>query len=349
MKSVENIKISYDIKIKKAMEIISNGALKIAVVTDKNGKLLGTLTDGDIRRGFLKGLNLNNSIKSIYQKKPTIVKKSDSKKKILNIALSKKISQIPVIDENGIVIGLEVLEDLIEPSSKSNLVVIMAGGMGMRLRPLTKHTPKPMLKIGDKPILQILIEKFKESGFKNFLLCINYKSEIIKNFFKNGKKFGVNINYVHENKRLGTAGALSLIKKKPKIPFFVINGDLLINLNFQNVLDFHIENKSFATMCVNEYSFNSPYGEVSLNNENILSIKEKPKHKFFANAGIYVLDPLCLDLVPKKYFNMTSLFEELIKNKYKSISFPLGEYWLDIGRYNDFEKANKDFRKIFKK
>ena len=222
---------------------------------------------------------------------------------------------------------------------KHNKIIIMAGGRGMRLRPLTKDIPKPMLKVGGKPILQNIIEKFKSLGYENIILCVNYKSKIIKEYFGDGKRFGVNIDYVHEKVRMGTAGALSLLKKKPTEPFFVVNGDLLTNLDFEKMLDFHNFNKSKATMCVSEYNIESPYGEVRLNNENILSIEEKPTYKMFINAGIYILDPICIKLIPKKFFDMPSLFNSLIKKNLKTISFPLGEYWLDIGRFNDYKKA----------
>ena len=219
MKNLEKIKITKDSTIKQALKIISNGAIKIAIVVDKKGILLGTLTDGDIRRGFLKGLDINSSINSIVYKKPYVAKKNDTKEKLLKIALSKKIYQIPVVDKNFKVIGIHVLDELIGLKKKSNLVVIMAGGRGMRLRPLTKNIPKPMLKVGDRPILQTIIEKFIDSGYDNFVICVNYKSKVIVDYFGNGKKFGANIEYIHEKIRMGTAGALSLIKKNKRALF----------------------------------------------------------------------------------------------------------------------------------
>jgi len=344
---IENIKITADTTIKQALKVISNGDLQIAIVVDKKGKLLGTLTDGDIRRGFLKGLNINSTIKSIFFSKPIIAKKSDSKENLLKIALSKRIYQIPVVDHSGKVIDIHILDELIKSKSKSNLVVIMAGGKGTRLRPLTNNIPKPMLKIGNKPILQSIVEKFKESGYKNFVICVNYKSKIIKDYFRDGTKLGVKIEYINEKIRMGTAGGLSLFKKKPKEPFFVINGDLLTNLDFEKMLNFHQEHDSKATMCIKEYNVNLPYGEVKIDNENIFSIKEKPKYKFFVNAGIYILDPKCINLIPNKFYDMPSLFKKIIAKKEKTISFPLGEYWLDIGRTNDFDKANSEYNSIF--
>ena len=347
MTNIENIKISTNVSIKKALEVISNGGIKIAIVVDKKGKLLGTLTDGDIRRGFLKGFDINSSIKSIFFKNPIIAKLTDDKEKLLKIAISKQIYQIPVVDNNGKAISIHILEELFKFKNRSNKIVIMAGGKGMRLRPLTENIPKPMLKVGNKPILQTIVEKFKESGFDDLIMCVNYKSKIIRDYFGDGKKYGVKIEYINEKKQMGTAGALSLIKKRLKEPFFVVNGDLLTNLDFEKMLDFHNEHKSKATMCISEYNIESPYGEVKLKNENIISIEEKPTHKIFVNAGIYILDPKCIDLIPKKFYDMPSLFKKLISQKNKTISFPLGEYWLDIGRLNDFKKANFEYNSIF--
>lgn len=349
MKSVKDIKINRDATINEALKTISKGTFQIAIVVDKKNKLLGTLTDGDIRRGFLKGLNINSSIKSIFVKNPIIVKKNFSKEKLLSIALSEKIYQIPVVDNNRRLIGIHILDELIKSKTKSNKVVIMAGGKGMRLRPLTKNIPKPMLKVGKKPILQIILEKFKESGYKNFVICVNYKSKVIQDFFGDGMKFGVKITYIHEKIKMGTAGALSLLKKNMKInePFFVMNGDLLTNLNFEKLLDFHQNHNSKATMCIREYNIESPYGEVQLSKENIIGINEKPSHKFFVNAGIYILDPKCINLIPKRFYDMPTLFKKIIDKKEKVISFPLGEYWLDVGRINDFKKANDDYRSLY--
>lgn len=344
MNNVKNLKITVDATIKQALKVISDGAVQIALVVDKKGRLLGTLTDGDIRNGLLKGLNLKSPIKEIYFKKPIVGKKSDSRQKLLKISLSNKIHQIPIVDKNKKVISIYILEELIKPKIYSNEVVIMAGGKGMRLRPLTKNIPKPMLKVGNKPILQIIVEKFKESGYENFVICVNYKSKIITNYFGDGTKFGVKIRYIKEKKRMGTAGALSLFEKKPQEPFFVINGDLLTNLNFNKMLNFHILHNSKATMCITECNINSPYGEVRLHNEDIKSIEEKPIRKVFVNAGVYILDPSCINLIPKKFYDMTTLFKKIISKKLKTISFPLGEYWLDIGRLNDFKKANDEYK-----
>lgn len=349
MSNINKIKLIQTSTIKEALETIDKGAIKIALVVDENSKLIGTLSDGDIRRGILKGLSLEDSIESIIFKTPTVCTNKDSKEYILELALSKKIQQIPIVDEGGVVVGIEIVDELLQPTIKSNKAVLMVGGLGTRLRPLTDNIPKPMLKVGNKPILETIILNFKKHGFVNFVLCVSYKAEIIEEYFGDGSSFGVNIEYVHENQRMGTVGALSLIsKEKLQEPFFVMNGDLLTNINFENMMNYHIEHTSVATMGVREYDFQVPYGVVNVEGNNILSIEEKPVHNFFVSGGVYVLSPLVLSGIPKdEYYDMPTLFEKLIEEEQKSISFPIHEYWLDIGRVDEFEKANREFGEVF--
>ena len=205
-----------------------------------------------------------------------------------------------------------------------------------------------MLQIGDKPLLQTIVEKFADYGYVNFVMCVNYKSQIIKNFFGNGKKFGVKIEYILEKKKLGTAGALSLLRKKITNPFFLMNGDLLANINFEYFHNYHKLKDTTATMCVKEHIVELPYGVVKINKNKIVSIKEKPKYKFFINAGIYMFNPEVLKYVPqKKKYEITDLFKKLITLNKKITSFHLKNYWLDIGQVEHLKKAKKEFNKIF--
>ncbi|MFC6648217.1 sugar phosphate nucleotidyltransferase [Paenibacillus rhizoplanae] len=224
----------------------------------------------------------------------------------------------------------------------------MVGGLGTRLRPFTDDIPKPMLKVGDKPILETIIEGFKNYGFTKFILSVNYKKEIIKAYFQDGKHLDVYIEYIEEGKRLGTAGALSLLSEKPNAPFFVMNGDLLTKMNYEQLMEFHCETKSNATICVREYEYQIPYGVIETENHRLLSIVEKPVHKSFVNAGIYVLDPQVLEHVPQdEFYDMPDLFKKLMDMQGGVSAFPLREYWLDIGQVDDYEKANGDFRGVF--
>jgi len=348
MKKYKKLLLKPTSTIKEALNIIDSGAMQIALVVDENEKLLGTLTDGDIRRGLLSNLTLDESIETIIFKTPTVCTIEDTKEKILEIALAKKLHQIPIVDKDGKLVGIKEVDALLKPEHKSNKVVLMVGGLGTRLRPLTDNIPKPMLKVGNKPILETIILNFKKYGFVNIVLCVSYKSEIIEAYFKDGSAFGVNIEYVHENKRMGTAGALSLAKEKLSEPFFVMNGDLLTNINFENMLEYHLSNNAIATMGVREYDFQVPYGVVKTDGVNIVSIEEKPVHQFFVSGGIYVLSQEVLKYIPEDaYYDMPTLFEKVIEKKEKSISFAIHEYWLDIGRVEEFEKANNEFYEVF--
>ena len=348
MKDIEKIKLTIDSTIKDALTIIDSGAVKIALVVDKDNKLLGTLTDGDVRRGILKGIALSDTIVNIYFKTPTVVSVNASKEEIIKICTSKKIHQIPVVDEKGIVVSVSLLDELLKPEVHPNKVVLMVGGLGSRLRPLTENTPKPMLHVGNKPILQTIIEKFASYGFVNIIMCVNYKPHVIQQHFGDGSQFGVNIEYILEQKKMGTAGALGLLTEKPKESFFVMNGDLLTNINFESLLDFHESHNAVASMCVREYDFQVPYGVVHIDNGKIKSVEEKPVHKFFVSAGIYMLTPDCIKLIASdEFYDMPMLFDKLIEMDENTISFPIREYWLDIGRIDEYEKANLEYHKVF--
>jgi len=348
MKNYKNILLSPTSTIKEALQVIDSGAMKIALVVDDNEKLLGTLSDGDIRRGLLNNLSLTDIIDSIIFRDPTVCTIEDTKEKILEIALTKKVYQLPIVDNSGKLIGIEEVDELLKPKNRTNRVVLMVGGLGTRLRPLTDNTPKPMLKVGDKPILETIILNFKKYGFTQIILSVSYKAEIIENYFKDGSKFGVNIEYIYEEKRMGTAGALSLMKNKLYEPFFVMNGDLLTNINFESMMEYHISHKSIATMGVREYDFQVPYGVVNVDGIDIQHIEEKPIHNFFVSGGVYILDCKALDFIPNnQFYDMPSLFERLIEERLSSIAFPIREYWLDIGRVEEYKKANDEYHEVF--
>ncbi len=347
--NIKNIIVNKNISIIDVLKIIDISATQLALVVDKNDKLIGTISDGDIRRAILNGISLTGSIENVYFKTPTVANINDSRDEIINICTTKKIHQIPVIDNDGNIIGLEILDELIKKDTKTNRVVLMVGGLGTRLRPLTDKTPKPMLHVGGKPILQTIVEKFASYGFVNIIMCVNYKSNVIQDYFGDGNNLGVNIEYILEDKRMGTAGALSLIKNKLNEAFFVMNGDLLTNVNFEHLFTSHVQENSMATMCVREYDFQVPYGVVNIADKKVSSIIEKPIYNFFVSAGIYMLNPECLEHIPKgEFYDMPTLFDKLIKLNKNTTSFHLKEYWLDIGRLEEYEKANREYFDVFK-
>ena len=345
----KDLLITEDFTIKEALKVIDKGTKRIAIVVDDSNRLLGTLNDGDIRRALLNEKTLETKIVDVYHKKPSVCSIYDTKETIIKTAIKNKVYQIPIVDSENKLVEVEDLATLLSSQSKKNKVIIMAGGLGTRLKPLTNDIPKPLLKVGSKPILETIIDNFSNYGFKDIIISVNYKAEMIRNYFKDGSNFGVNIEYIEESKRLGTAGALRLLKGEINEPFFVMNGDLLTNINFEHLLDFHSFGNSKATMCVREYEHQVPYGVIQTQNDRIESIVEKPINRFFVNAGIYLLSPKVLELIPKnEFFDMPTLFQELINKQENVLSFPIHEYWLDIGRIIDYEKANNEYANIFK-
>lgn len=345
MNKYKDILIAPDTSIFEALKVIERQNLQIALIVNTEGKLLGSLTDGDIRRGILAGITLQDRVDKIMNHTPITVGQDKSRKEILRLMQDRKITRIPIIDDLGRVIDLKSLDQLIEvPKNKSNTVILMAGGLGSRLGELTENCPKPMLKVGSKPILEIILGNFIEYGFVNFQISVNYKAEMIEDYFKDGKKWGVNISYIREKQKMGTAGSLTLLENVGADPLIVMNGDLLTKVNFAKLIEHHEESGSMATMCVRQYDFQVPYGVVDVDGHQIRSITEKPVHSFFVNAGVYVLDPKCLKMIPDgEHYDMPDLFSKVLAEKEKSSVFPIHEYWLDIGRKDDFQKAMDEY------
>lgn len=331
-----------------AIKVIDKSGLQIALVVNADGKLLGTVTDGDVRRAILKGIPFNENVTLIMNPNPLVGYVNESKEIILQKMQSKSLHHIPILDGEGRVVLIELIEDLVEQKPRDNSVFLMAGGLGTRLAPLTNDYPKPLLKVGSKPILETIIENFVAYGFSKFIISVNYKSELITEYFGDGSNWGVQIDYVQENKRMGTAGALSLLPYKLTDSFFVMNADILTKINFTQLLDFHKENNGHGTMCVRQYESQVPYGVITMENNRLLGIEEKPVQQFFINAGIYVLEPETIDYIPKdSFFDMPSLFHSIMEKGNHASVFPVREYWLDIGQKDDFERANSEFTENF--
>ena len=335
--------------VQSAVEVMNKESSRIVLVVDKNDRLIGTVTDGDIRRALIKHLSMNTSIANIMFKEPTVASKEDDKGTILSMMKRLDLLQIPIVDSDRRVVGLETFQNLLEKNRYDNPVFLMAGGFGKRLRPLTNNTPKPLLKVGKKPILENILDQFIATGFHNFYISIHYKADMVKEQFGDGKKWGVTINYIYEGKPLGTAGGLGLLPSDlPKLPILMMNSDLLTTIDFEQLLNFHHKEGGDATMCVREYDFKVPYGVIEENDGRIISIKEKPVHKFFINAGIYVLSPSILNIVNGiDYLDMPQLLEKKIEDSGQINMFPVHEYWLDIGQIDQFNQAQRDSKWLF--
>jgi dTDP-glucose pyrophosphorylase len=344
----EKLLIKPNDSLEHAINILNKEGCRIVLVTDKHKKLLGTVTDGDIRRALINKTTMDSEVRTLMNNQPVKKNKSLSRKELLSSMLIKGLIHMPIVDENGILCDLQTIQHLIENPSFDNPVFIMAGGFGTRLYPLTKNIPKPLLKVGNKPILEIIIDQFINHGFHDFYISTHFKPELIKNYFSNGNKYGVSIKYVEEDVPLGTAGSLGLLPDNlANLPIIVMNGDILTRVDFKNLLDFHNNNNADATMCVREYDFQVPYGVVQVDDCNIRDIQEKPVHKFFVNAGIYVLNKDLIDKVDgKSYLDMTDFLKQEINGGMVN-AFPIHEYWLDIGRMDEYRQAQIDITKIF--
>lgn len=348
MKDWQNTLIGPASSVRAAVEVIDAASLQIALVVDESRRLIGTVTDGDVRRGILSGVSLDNPVTRIMNENPTTAREQDDRAIVLGLMRRRLLHQIPVLDATWRVVGLEVLDDLLTPKQRTNPVILMAGGLGSRLRPLTDDYPKPLLHVGQKPILETILEGFVKCGFRRFHIAVNYMAEMIEHHFGDGSRWGVEISYIRESERLGTAGALALLPERPKEPVFVMNADLLTQLNFVQLLEFHLAHKAIATMCVREYEMQVPYGVIETHAHRILDIREKPMERFLVNAGVYVLEPRTLDLVPTgQLFDMPELFRRIIAEHEETAVFPIREYWVDIGKMDDYERANGQFNEVF--
>lgn len=348
MDNIDKIKVKYDKNIKNTIQVIDRGTLQIALVIDENNKLLGTVTDGDVRRAIINGVSLDEPVEKIMNKDFTSLPINSSKDKIKNKLVNENIKQLPLVDKDNHVIDLITIDDFLKQEKKDNPVVVMAGGLGTRLRPLTEDTPKPLLPVGEKPILEIILEQFIEYGFNNFIFCVNYKSDQIIEYFNDGDNWGVNINYVKEHQRMGTAGALSLIDEDIDKPFFVINGDLLTKLNFSSMMSFHENSGNKLTIGSRKYEYQIPYGVLDIEDNKVKDLLEKPTYTKFVNAGIYILEPDLIGKIPEdEFYDMTDLMEILMDNDENVGVFPVHEFWLDIGKHKDYKEANNIIDDIF--
>ncbi|MBW6488459.1 nucleotidyltransferase family protein [Sulfurimonas sp.] len=328
----------------RLLDLNGNGVLP---VVDEDEKLLGLITDGDIRKAIL---NNNLDLEHIVNKNPYKLSIDTSKSQIITYLKKIHRRHVPLVDNENKFIKIFTLDE-IDFNLKPNWVVIMAGGLGTRLGELTKDTPKPMLKVGVKPMVEHIIDMFVSHGFTKFMLSVNYKAEVVKEYFEDGSKFGIEIKYLEEKKRLGTGGALSLIDVELDAPFFVTNGDVLSSLDYEKLLEYHKEQQATATMCIRKDSYQIPYGVIETDIENnIITMKEKPIKGFFINTGIYVLNPEVLNFVPKdEFFDLPSLFD-ILKDKNKTTKgFEITDYWIDMGKKEDYVKINNDFKAEGKK
>jgi len=326
--------------IEQAIRNLEKAAIKIVLVVNEVHELEGTLSDGDIRRGLLKGLDLNSPIKSVIHRNALVVPPEMGRGLVLQLMVANKIQQIPVVNEKHQVVGLHLWDEITAPPVRPNLMVIMAGGMGTRLRPHTKNCPKPLLPVAGKPMLEHIIERAKLEGFSSFVLAIHYLGHMIEDYFGHGESLGVRIDYLREEWPQGTAGALGLLNPRPVAPFVVTNGDVITDIRYGELVDFHIRYNATASMAVRIHEWQHPFGVVQTEGVDIVGFEEKPVARSHINAGVYVLEPDVLSyLTADAHCDMPTLFERLQGKHRRTVAYPMHEPWLDVGRPDDLLKA----------
>lgn len=320
---------------------LDESALQIAMVVGPDDTLLGTVTDGDVRRALLRGRDMHSPVDAIMFPKPMVVPPEMGRDVVLHLMRVNKFHQLPVVDEQRRVVGLHIWNEIVAPAARDNPFVVMAGGFGKRLRPYTQDVPKPMVEVAGKPMLEHILERAKLEGFCNFVISVHYLGEVIERYFGDGSRLGIHIEYLHEERPLGTAGALAFLDPRPALPFVVTNGDVLTDIHYGEMLDFHVHHKAEATMAVRQHEWQHPFGVVRTQGLEIVGFEEKPVHRSHVNAGIYVLNPDVLSRIERgTSCDMPTLFERLKDNHRAVIAYPMHEPWLDVGRPEDLQQAN---------
>lgn len=345
IEDLTSVFLQKDDSLEKAALLLSQNTLQIVLVVDECTKLLGTVTDGDIRRALLAGHSMASPVEKFMESDPTYVHTAESRRRRLQILQDRALLHLPVIDDEGSVVGLETIQELLFRRKRNNRVLLMAGGFGKRLYPLTKDIPKPMLPVGGKPILEMILEQLAEEGFHHFVLSVHYRAQQIRDHFCNGEKWGVEIKYLEEEEPLGTGGAVGMLEiDEIDEPFIVMNGDLLTKVDFAQLVSHHTQSGSSATMCVREYEFTVPFGVVERDGWNMKKIVEKPVKQWFINAGIYVLQPeLIGSFESNSALEMPDLLNKLSKEGKKVSMFPVHEHWVDIGHMEEYRQAQLDY------
>jgi dTDP-glucose pyrophosphorylase/CBS domain-containing protein len=340
VKNLERFKVSIAHDLLTAMRVIDQGAIEIALVMDKNDRLVGTLTDGDVRRALLRGERLDSPLAPHFQKSFTAVDPGTSRAEVIELMQARTLGQIPVVDAQGRLVGLHLLHELIGCIERPNWAVIMAGGKGTRLRPVTEHIPKPLIRVAGRPILERLVLHLVGYGIRHIFLSINYLGHMIRDCFGRGERFGCRIDYLEETIPLGTGGALGLLRELPPEPLLVLNGDLVTQADIGAMLEFHEVGGYRLTLAVREYYHTVPYGCVDVVENQIVRIEEKPLVNRLVNAGIYVLEPDIVTRVPKdQEFPITSLVEQAVSLQERVGAFRIQDDWIDVGHKEQLKMA----------
>ncbi len=334
--------------VRDAMRAIEAARIQIAFVVDEDGVVIGTVTDGDVRRGLLAGVTLEAPVSQVMKRGAITAPAGADHDQLVSLMRRKGVRQVPLVDDRGRMVGVQLLDGAFGVPERPNEAILMVGGLGSRLGKLTANTPKPLLRVGRRPLLETILERLIEHGFRRFRFAVNYRAEMIHQHFGDGSQWGVAIEYVKEQKPMGTAGALSLLQDTPAAPFLVMNGDVLTTLDYSRLMAFHLEQEAAATIAVRGYTTQVPFGVVEVDGHAVISITEKPVQNHFVNAGIYVIDPSCLGfLYEQQTLDMPDFLQSLMAAGNRVVSYEVHEYWRDVGRPDDLEAADAEYVEHF--
>jgi dTDP-glucose pyrophosphorylase len=329
--------------LRDALEAITKNSRQMVTVVDAGGRLVGLVTDGDVRRALLRGAFLESPVLEIMNRAPTVAPEGIGRDDALALMQGRAIRHLPIVDARGALVDLLVLEALLEPATLPNVAVIMAGGAGRRLAPLTESVPKPLLRVGGKPLLEIMVDRLRQAGIREIVMTVHYKSHMIEEHFGDGGRHGVRVRYVREAQPRGTAGSLRTLGTLGERPFLLVNGDILTKCDFRALLAFHDTHGADMTVGTVPYTVDLPYGVVEVEGARLAAVTEKPRLDFVVNSGVYAVSPSATRLVPEGgVFDVPDLIRALVAAGRRVVAFPIREYWLDVGRHDDFHKADRD-------
>jgi len=348
---LKHLMVAPDLSITEAIERLNSAHKRVILVVDGESHLAGLLSDSDVRHAIINNVNFQRPVSDIMIRRPVTVRGDLPDQEVIRIMEQTHCFQIPILDADGKVVGIHLINELLKtrPDSNYRTAVIMAGGIGSRLSPLTDNIPKPLLKVGDQPILFTVLDQLRHAGFDDLYVSVNYKAEMIRDALKKEPRFADRVQFIEEDKPLGTAGALTRIPTRPNESFLVMNGDLLTGVALEEIMNFHAHQQNLITVAVKEEQYQMPYGIVEMEGTRITGLKEKPQQTVFVNCGVYAVSHLVLDRIPQNTFwDMTDVIDDLQRARLRVGGFPIHEYWLDIGQHDQLIKARDDYSAKFK-
>ena len=340
---IEEVRVAPTDSLRHTIGVMDSNRRQFALVVDDSGRLCGLVTDGDIRRALLRGATVDSATTEVMNPTPRTAPEGSTNQQLFDLMTDAGVRHMPLVTSHGVVTGYATLDEFVHPEVVSTPVVLMAGGKGQRLYPLTKDVPKPMLPVGGTPIIGIILERLRNQGFRDVRISVNYLAEVIEDYVGDGSSFGLRVQYIHESEPLGTAGALGALQGAMTESFLVMNSDLITHVDLRDLVAFHAKHGAEATVGVREHVIEVPFGVVNVEDSFVVGLTEKPLHRSLVSAGIYALSPEALSrLTPDEYCDMPTLLTSVMQSGNRVAAFPIHESWLDVGRPEDLSRAQSE-------